>query len=83
GHADLLSYALGHRATDVEVTPDGKGYWILLSHGYVDYKDCGSTTADYLKYTHNSYFADQLQSGEQAVSMSVLPDGSGYWVFTN
>jgi hypothetical protein len=81
GHADLVASSLGHRATDVEVTPNGQGYWILLSHGYVDFKDCGMSAADYLKYTHNNIV--DLNADEEAVSMSVLPDGSGYWVFTN
>jgi hypothetical protein len=81
GHADLVSSYLGERATDVEVTPNGQGYWILLSHGYVDFKDCGMSAGDYLKYSHNNIV--DLSDGEAAVSMSVLPDGSGYWVFTN
>ena len=80
GHSDHV-WGGGDKATDVEVTPNGQGYWVLAAHGYVDFKDCGMPNADWLDYEHNNSF--DLQGGEDAVSMSVLPDGTGYWVFTN
>jgi ribosomal protein L24E len=78
GHSDMVS---SRQATDVEVTPNGQGYWILVSGGYVDFKDCGMPSDDWRKYVHNN--SVRLNVGERAVSLSVLPDGTGYWVFTD
>jgi|GEM_PF-4923313 len=78
GHSDMV---FSHKATDVEITPNDKGYWILIDNGYVDYKDCGMSASDSLAYEHNNIVP--LASGERAVSLSALPDGTGYWVFTD
>lgn len=78
GHSDMV---FSRRATDVEITPNGKGYWVLIDGGYVDFKRCDMSTDDYLAYETNNIVS--LNSGEKAVSLSVLPDGTGYWVFTD
>jgi hypothetical protein len=70
-----------NKATDVEITPNNKGYWILIDGGSVDFKDCGMSTADHQAYALNNTVP--LAAGEKAVSLSALPDGTGYWVFTN
>jgi hypothetical protein len=78
GHSSMV---FSNKATDVEITPNNKGYWILIDGGYVDFKDCGMSTDDYLAYELNNNVV--LAVGEKAVSLSALPDGTGYWVFTN
>ncbi len=78
GHSDMV---FSNKATDVEITPNNKGYWILIDGGFVDFEDCGMSADDFLAYEHNNIVP--LATGEKAVSLSALPDGTGYWVFTN
>jgi hypothetical protein len=71
-------------AVDIIAAPDGLGYWVLDAIGFVDFIDCAAMPdAHWFSYERSNLFADQLQFDEVAVSMSALPDGSGYWVFTN
>lgn len=69
-------------ARDVEITPNGLGYWILVNN-QVDFIHCDMPSEDRLSYERRNYFIAQMtHPGEYAASLSVLPDGSGYWVFT-
>jgi hypothetical protein len=70
----------GHRgyANDVEITPNGLGYWIL-NYRAVDFKPCEMPSEDRLSYERTNDFE---LVGDAPVSLSVLPDGTGYWVFT-
>ena len=78
GHSSMV---FSNKATDVQITPNNKGYWILIDGGYVDFMDCGMSTADFVAYELNNNVP--LAAGETAVSLSALPDGTGYWVFTS
>lgn len=80
GHLSVFQpYSYG---ADIEPFPDGTGYWVLDGENYVDYKSCGE---DFFTkgYTANAFFEDKLRGDEVPVSMSALPDGSGYWVITD
>ncbi len=69
-------------AVDIVGFPDGSGYWVLTDDGFVDFVYCNTNA--YLKgYETSNFFADRLIGDEIPVSMSALPDGSGYWVFTD
>jgi hypothetical protein len=72
----------GDYAVDIEPFPDGTGYWVLQSRGYVDAVYCDDSF--YTKgYENNGIFSDRLGPTEVGVSLSATPDGGGYWVFTN
>ena len=80
GHAP--NYFPYEFAVDIVAFPDGSGYWTLDDGGYVEALSCSD--AVYSKgYELNNFFADRLIGDEVPVSMSALPDGSGYWVFTD
>ncbi len=79
GHSDMAFF--NNKASDVEITPNNQGYWVLIDSGYVDFKDCGMSSSDYISYELNNIVG--LADGEKAVSLSALPDGTGYWVFTD
>jgi hypothetical protein len=74
-----MPYSYG---ADIEPFPDGTGYWVLDGENYVDVVYCGD---DFFSkgYHINAFFEDRLLGDERPVSMSSLPDGSGYWVFTD
>lgn len=89
---------LGEAATDIELTPDGRGYWTLETYAvwygdggfsssfYVSLHYCdGTTPLEYERsaFEYGSDTAGVLRRGEYATSMSITPDGSGFWVFTN
>jgi hypothetical protein len=59
--------------TDVELTPSGKGYWIVNGAGRV----AGFGDA------HFGNNALLFRAGERVTSMSSTPSGGGYWLFTN
>jgi hypothetical protein len=82
GDDSVAAPDIGVYAMDIVPTPDGLGYWVLDSEGNVWYLTCSSMPVeDYLKYEPDS--SADLRPGESAVSMSALPDGTGYWVFTD
>ncbi|MEO1062554.1 MAG: hypothetical protein AAFZ07_14150 [Actinomycetota bacterium] len=58
---------------DLEPTPSGDGYWILLSDLRVLVFGDAVTLHD----------GGGLLRGEEATSMSAHPDGTGYWIFTD
>ncbi|MEM8904122.1 MAG: hypothetical protein AAGF02_10500 [Actinomycetota bacterium] len=58
---------------DLEPTPSGDGYWILLSDQRV--LVFGDAVA-----LHDGA---GLLAGERATSLSAHPDGDGYWIFTD
>jgi len=58
---------------DIELTPDGSGYWVLDNYGRVF--AFGSAT-----YLGGS---PTLATGESAVSLDPTPSGNGYWIFTS
>jgi hypothetical protein len=79
-----VSLDLGHSATAIVPMPDGLGYWALDSGGFVDAFECESMPpSDVVKYEGTNVFTNRLVDGERPVAMSALPDGSGYWVFTD
>ena len=59
----------------VASTPTGAGLWVLTADGVVHALN-GATH-------HGDVDPGTLDPGEQVASLSVLPDGSGYWVFTD
>jgi hypothetical protein len=64
--------------------PDGLGYWTLDTSGFVEAFECGSMpSGDLVNYEGSNFISGSFRSGEYAISMSALPDGTGYWVFTN
>jgi len=68
---------------DLIPTPGGLGYW-TLSGDSVDFFACSNMpAADWLKYEQSNFFRDKIGIGEFPTSMSALPDGSGYRVFTS
>lgn len=80
GNADVfIPYSYG---ADIEPFPDGTGYWVLDGENYVDVVYCDT---DFFGkgYVSNAFFEDRLIGDEVPVSISSLPDGSGYWVFTD
>lgn len=84
GGSNLDVFIPNSYGADIVPTPDGLGYWALDGENYVDFFKCSNMPdADYLQYEHNNFFADKLAPNEVPTSMSALPDGSGYWVFTN
>ena len=72
-----------HWGADIAATPNGLGYWVLDAAGSVSFFDCGMPPGDAGTYERGNEFRDQLRAGERAISVSSLPDGTGYWVFTN
>jgi hypothetical protein len=74
----------GEYGTDIAPTPDGLGYWTLNGRDKVEFFACSTMPAlDRNSYEKTNFFADRLRAGEAPISMSALPDGTGYWVFTN
>ena len=71
----------GASAIAIEMTADGLGAWVLDTTGKVHAR---GTATDYGDLTTASLSAAAvaLDPGETPASMSALPDGSGYWVFT-
>ena len=68
-----INVAGGHRAVDIESTPDDSGYWAV--------DDAGTVTG---RGTAHPYGGNPpLASGETVTSLSATPDGSGYWLFTS
>ncbi|MEM8905828.1 MAG: hypothetical protein AAGF02_19160, partial [Actinomycetota bacterium] len=59
----------------VASTPTGAGPWVLTSDGVVH--------AENRATDHGDVDLGVLDPGEAVASLSVLPDGSGYWVFTD
>jgi hypothetical protein len=74
---------------DIAATPDGRGYWMVDGENYVDFEHCGLNVPynpndrAFYDYEWNNFFADTLRPGESPISISALPDGKGYWVFTD
>lgn len=56
-------------------TPDGKGPWVLTADGVVHATN-GATT-------YGNVDPAVLEPGEAVASISVLPAGNGYWIFTD
>lgn len=71
-------------AVDIAATPDGRGYWVLESGGYVGYHHCDYDDFRHPQwdYIHNE-FVGSMRPDEEPVSISATPDGGGYWVFTD
>ncbi|MEO1064441.1 MAG: GDSL-type esterase/lipase family protein [Actinomycetota bacterium] len=63
------------RAVGVTSTPTGEGLWVLTGDGVVHALN-GAVH-------HGNVDTNALSAGEVPATVSVLPDGSGYWVFTN
>ncbi|MEO1064367.1 MAG: trypsin-like serine protease [Actinomycetota bacterium] len=63
------------RAVAAASTPNGEGLWVLTDDGIV-HTSQGATH-------HGDTELSSLTTGESPATISVLPDGSGYWVFTN
>ena len=82
GGADTIRPPSSYGA-DLEPFPNGEGYWVLDGENYVDFVACDFDTAIDAGYHINAFFEDRLVNGERPVSLSALPDGSGYWVFTD
>ena len=62
-------------ATDIELTPTGRGYWVVNAKGQVySFGD-----ANYLGNANRSLFVP----GEIVTAMSSTPTGRGYWLFTS
>ncbi len=64
--------------SDVEITPNGQGYWLLEATRVV-FMPCDMSSEDRLSYERRNSFT---LIHDDPVSLSALPDGSGYWVFT-
>ena len=67
---------------DIVPFPNGEGYWVLEGQDYVEFKNCNDSAFS-AGYETSNFFRSRLEEGERPVSMSALPDGSGYWVFTD
>ncbi|MEO1064365.1 MAG: hypothetical protein AAFZ07_23340 [Actinomycetota bacterium] len=63
------------RAVAATSTPLGEGLWVLTDDGVVHALDGAAH--------HGDVDMSALTAGEMPATISVLPDGSGYWVFTN
>ncbi|MEM9606234.1 MAG: lytic polysaccharide monooxygenase [Actinomycetota bacterium] len=63
------------RIVAMATTPTGQGPWVLTSDGVVH------ATNDGVDY--GSVSLGDLDPGESVASISVRPDGNGYWVFTD
>ena len=72
----------GEYAVDIVPTPNGLGYWTLTNFGVVQFFDCGMPPADHANYAKGVDLAAAFPANEEALSMSALPNGRGYWVFT-
>ncbi|HXH24733.1 MAG TPA: hypothetical protein VNI78_05750, partial [Vicinamibacterales bacterium] len=80
-------------ATDIEATPDGRGYWTLVTDvRFISFAFVGFHHCDYLQdlpgldsnvYRYEGFNLVDMRDGEHAVSLSALPSGKGYWVFTD
>jgi ribosomal protein L24E len=80
--APTIFLDLGEFGADVISTPDGLGYWTLNGEDEVELFACPNMPIlDQDSYEGTNFFT--LLPGERAISMSSLPDGRGYWVFTN
>ena len=64
----------GFRATDLDMTPTGNGYWITDELGKVS----AFGDAPFLGDAHLA----TLARGEVVSSLSATPSGKGYWLFT-
>jgi hypothetical protein len=73
GGVDALGGLPTFGETDVELTPTGKGYWIVNGAGRV----AGFGDA---AFGNNAL---TFRPGELVTSMSSTPSGHGYWLFTN
>jgi len=88
GHLDVF-VSIGEFGADIEPTPDGRGYWVLDGLNYVDFVHCGlnepydPNDRAFFDYEWNNFFEERLLPGEIPISISALPDGTGYWVFTD
>jgi hypothetical protein len=82
GNAEVF-LDLGEIAVDIVPTPNGLGYWTLTNAGFVQFFDCGMPAGDKASYLKGNDVLDLLSDDEEAVSMSALPNGTGYWVFTS
>jgi hypothetical protein len=65
---------IGRSSVSIDHAPHG-GYWVLAADGTV----FGRNGAP----QHAAVATTQLDPGEHAAALSGLPDGSGYWIFTN
>jgi ribosomal protein L24E len=82
GHADSVFPPLSFGA-DIELFPNGNGYWVLDGRSYVDIIYCDFADIVDNGYEINNFFSGQLRADERPLSLSATPDGTGYWVFTN
>jgi hypothetical protein len=82
GHADGVFPPFSFGA-DIELFPNGNGYWVLDGENFVDVIYCDFNDLIDNGYEGNEFFGERLRGGEIPISMSALPDGSGYWVFTD
>jgi ribosomal protein L24E len=78
-----VSLALGIHGTAIVPMPDGLGYWALDSNGNVDAFKCANMPHNDAVRYEGANRVDRLGAGERTVSLSALPDGTGYWVFTD
>ncbi|MEO1061084.1 MAG: PKD domain-containing protein [Actinomycetota bacterium] len=74
GDADDPGVVTG-QVVAVASTPTGAGLWVLTADGVVHALNDATH--------HGDVDLGTLDPGEQVASLSVLPDGSGYWVFTD
>ena len=74
--------SIGEYGADIEPFPNGRGYWVLDGRNFVDFIYCDTDAFGY-GYATNAFFQDRLVGDERPVSLSAMPDGKGYWVFTD
>jgi ribosomal protein L24E len=71
----LVIGTLVEEIVDIEPTPTGRGYWLLLSTGEVRARG----DADLLGGANPG----ALRAGERVTALSATATGLGYWLFTN
>jgi hypothetical protein len=82
--APTIFQGLGEYGADIASAPDGLGYWTLNGRDKVEFFPCGNMPVrDRDSYETTNFFGDRLRADEAPIGMSALPDGTGYWVFTN
>jgi len=63
------------RATDIELTPTHRGYWIV--------NDAGTVSAFGDARSFSNGVPAVVLPGERVTSISATPTGNGYWLFTS
>jgi hypothetical protein len=72
--AALAGDPIGRPSVAIDHAPRG-GYWVLAADGTVHGRNGAPQ--------HAAAATAELAPGEHAAALSGLPDGSGYWIFTN